>query len=85
MPGYADAIKEHATIAARIHAAKLAEIEQRAGFQISKDGTNTATNGEDVKRYLQAIRAIGGMIAYTSAKMVVTNAIHKLGLPAVPL
>ncbi|MBI5855015.1 MAG: hypothetical protein HZB35_07270 [Nitrospirae bacterium] len=83
MATYGDAIKEHARIAVQIYKSKLPEIEKIAGFMISPDGSNTACSCEDVKRYLQAIQSAGGMVGFTSAKMVVTNAIHKAGLPPV--
>lgn len=80
---YRDAVKEHAKIAAQIYKAKLGEIEKLAGFRIFPDGDNTASTGEDVKRYLAAIQSVGGAVSFTSAKMVVTNAVHKLGLSPV--
>jgi hypothetical protein len=85
MATYGDAIKEHARIAVQIYKSKLAEIEKIAGFAISQDGSNSASSGDDVKRYLQAIQSVGGMVGATSAKLVVTNAINKQGLPPVAL
>jgi len=80
---YSDAVREHARIAAQLYKARLDEIQKLAGFSILPDGANMAATGEDVKRYLQAIQTVGGMVSFNSAKMVVTNAIHKLGLPPV--
>jgi hypothetical protein len=85
MATYGDAIKEHARIAAQLYKNKLAEIEKIAGFAIAADGSNSASSGDDVKRYLQAIQTVGGLVGLTSAKMVVTNAINKQGLPPVGL
>jgi hypothetical protein len=85
MATYGDAIKEHARIAAQLYKSKLAEIEKLAGFAISPDGSNSASSRDDVKRYLLAIQSVGGMVGFTSAKMVVANAINKQGLPPVGL
>lgn len=85
MATYGDAIKEHARIAAQLYKSKLAEIEKIAGFAIAADGSNSASSSDDVKRYLQAIQTVGGLVGLTSAKMVVTNAINKQGLPPVGL
>lgn len=82
---YRDVVKEHARIAAQIYKAKLVEIEKLAGFRIFPDGDNSASTAEDVKRYLAAIQAVGGTVSFTSAKMVLSNAVHKLGLPPVHL
>ena len=85
MPDYTDAIKEHAKMATQIYKARIAEIEKLAGFKIFPDGSNTASKGEDVKRYLQAIQTVGGAVSFISAKMVITNAIAKFGLAPVSL
>ncbi len=83
MATYGEAIMEHARIAARLYRARLPEIERLCGFAIAPDGSNAAASAEDVKRYLQAISTVGGTVSFNSAKMVVTNAIHKLGLAPV--
>jgi hypothetical protein len=83
MATYGDAIKEHARIAVQLYKSKLPEIEKIAGFAIAADGSNSASSGDDVKRYLQAIQSAGGMVGFTSAKLVVMNAINKLGLAGV--
>lgn len=83
MATYGDAVKEHARNAARIYKEKWAEIERLAGFKILPDGTNTASTSDDVQRYIKAIESVGGFVGYTSAKMQITNAILKHGLPPV--
>lgn len=85
MPNYADAIKEHAKIAVQIYKVRLGELETQSGLKFFSDGTSSASTAQDVQRYLQAIKAVGGQVSYISAKMVITNAIHKLGLPPVAL
>jgi hypothetical protein len=85
MPSYADAIKEHAKIAVQIYKARLSELEAQSGLKFLSDGTCPASTGQDVQRYLDAIKALGGQVSYISAKMVIANAIHKLGLPPVAL
>lgn len=82
---YNAAIKEHARLTAQIYKARLDEIQKLAGFTISADGSNTAATGEDVRRYLKAVQTVGGPVAFISAKLLVTNAIHKLGLRPVSL
>ncbi|MEW6544869.1 MAG: hypothetical protein AB1411_14825 [Nitrospirota bacterium] len=85
MADYSDAIREHTKMAAQLYKTRLPEIEKLAGFSIFPDGSNTASKAEDVKRYLLAIQTVGGAVSFTSAKMVVTNAIHRLGLAPVPV
>jgi hypothetical protein len=85
MPTYGDAIKEHAKIAVQLYKPRLPELEAKSGLKFFPDGTCTGTTAQDVERYLQAIKAIGGPVSYTSAKLVLMNAIAKLGLPAVAL
>lgn len=77
---YADALKEHARIAVRLYTAQLPELQRLSGLQFTEDGSNTAETPEDLKRYLLAIKAIGGPVAYLSARMVLMNAINKRGL-----
>lgn len=85
MAMYSDAIKEHARNATQLYKDKWAEIEKLAGFKILPDGTNTASRPEDVQCYVKAIQSVVGNVAYVSAKMQITNAIHQLGLTPVSL
>lgn len=82
---YADVIKEHARLALQIYKGRLPELQQLSGLQFGPDGSNTARTQEDVQRYLSAVKSLGGPVSYISAKMVLTNAINKFGLPPVAL
>lgn len=85
MPTYGDAIKEHAKVALNLYKNRIQELETHCGLKFMPDGSCAATAAQDVQRYLQGIKALGGLVSYTSAKMVIGNAIHKLGLPPVAL
>lgn len=85
MPNYGDAIKEHAKIAVQLYKARLPELEAQSGLKFCPDGTCTATTAQDVQRYLQAIQALAGQVGYISAKMIIRNAVHRLGLPPLPM
>jgi hypothetical protein len=83
MANYRDAISEHARIALRLYKPRLGELEKLSGLRFSDDGSCLAATAPDVTRYLDAIKAIGGQVSYISAKMVIANALRKLGLPPV--
>ncbi len=82
---YADAVKEHARIAVQLYQTRVPELAQLSGLHVSADGSNTAGTAEDVRQYLDAIKTIGGPVAYISARLLLTNAINKRGLSPVAL
>lgn len=82
---YAEVVKAHAKHAVVLYKAKLPQLERLSGLQFSPDGSNTAKTAEDVQRYLTAVKAVGGQIAFISAKMLLTNTLRKLGLSRVHL
>lgn len=82
---YADAVKAHAKHAVVLYKAKIPQLERLSGLKFAPDGSNTAASVEDVQRYLTAIKAIGGQVAFISAKLLLTNTLRKQGHPKVHL
>src|SRR5262249_19251299 len=68
-PKYAEVVKAHAQSFAKIYPGKLEELQALVGFRVAADGTNTAASAADVVKYVQAVKQIGGDVAYTSARL----------------
>jgi len=80
-PKYAEVVKAHAQSFAKIYPGKLEELQSLAGIRVTADGTNTASSAADVVRYVEAIRQIGGDVAYTSARLATRNAAQRESVP----
>ena len=70
---YGELVKSHASQFAKLFPDRIGELQAAAGIKITADGANTATSPEDVARYVEAVRRVGGEVPYTSARMAIRN------------
>jgi uncharacterized protein len=82
---YADIVKVHAQAFLRSFGNTLPELQSLSGMQISADGSNSASSPADVLRYVDAVRRLGGEVAYTSAKLTIRNRAQQENVPLPPL
>jgi carbon monoxide dehydrogenase subunit G len=78
---YADVVKAHAQAFVKLHPTRLTELHSLSGVRVTDDGTNDASSAADVVKYIQAVRAIGGDVAHTSARLTTRGAAQKLDVP----
>jgi carbon monoxide dehydrogenase subunit G len=80
-PKYAEVVKAHAQAFVKIYPGKLEELQALAGIRVAPDGTNAAASAADVVRYVDAVRQIGGDVAYTSARLTTRGAAQREQVP----
>lgn len=78
---YGDVVKTHAQQFVKLFPDKVADVARSAGLQIQADGSNSAASPTDVLRYVEAVRKIGGDVAYTSARLTIRSAAQRENLP----
>jgi carbon monoxide dehydrogenase subunit G len=78
---YAELVKMHAVQFAKLFPDKVGELGAAAGLTIRPDGGNTAASPEDLARYVEAVKRIGGDVSYTSARLMIRNNAQQANVP----
>jgi carbon monoxide dehydrogenase subunit G len=78
---YAELVKMHAVQFAKLFPDKVGELGAAAGLTIRPDGGNTASSPEDLARYIEAVKRIGGDVSYTSARLMIRNNAQQANVP----
>ena len=73
-------IQSHLQNVVNLFPDKIAELEKECGFKINPDGTCTAKDFNDVKKYLAGVKKVLGDLSFISAKVHIQNAAYKAGL-----
>jgi carbon monoxide dehydrogenase subunit G len=78
---YPDIVKAHAQGFIKAFADKLEELKSLSGLKVAPDGSNNASTPADVLKYVEAVKQLGGNVAFTSAKIILRSAAQKERIP----
>jgi carbon monoxide dehydrogenase subunit G len=78
---YAEIVKTHAVGFLKAFAGKLEELNSLSGLRVTPDGSNSAASPADIMKYVEAVKQIGGGMAYTSARIILRGAAQKERIP----